>query len=265
MRPQRSTPVEMAPKLESGGSRCLVRFLTDFAGLIFRVMCLASLACPFVGAQQQPGAQPVLPGTQQLPSPAIAGAVTGGFPPTAQDATGYVLGPGDQIVIHATNAPEIDGKTVRVDLRGEINMPTMGHIHAAGLTPSRLEAEMVKRLKVYLEEPDVAVDVMDFKSQPISVIGEVGSPGVRQVEAGKTLLEILSACRGRSNWNGRTQHQINQAYRKRADPARGGADRCVSDVYHGRYSVKAAVGARALRKRISLFSPMTRSRFLKPK
>ena len=110
--------------------------------------------------------------------------------------TTYVLGPQDQIVIHAPNAPDISEKPLRVGLNGEITIPMVGRIQAAGLTTEQFEAELTKHLKVYLEEPDVAVTVMEFHSQPVSVIGAVGTPGVHQLEGRKTLVEILSMAGG---------------------------------------------------------------------
>jgi polysaccharide biosynthesis/export protein len=150
-----------------------------------RLSCLAGvLGCALVCAQQ------LAPAT-------TSGAAPGEISPAGPaDAAEYVLGPEDQIVIHAPNAPEINDKNVRLDLRGDINMPTVGRVHAAGMTPRQLEDELVKRLKVYLEEPEVAIDVMEFKSQPVSVIGEVATPGVQQVEGRKTLIEILSQAGG---------------------------------------------------------------------
>ncbi len=108
----------------------------------------------------------------------------------------YILGPDDQIVIHALDLPDISDKPVRVDLGGDIKLPMIGRIHAAGLTAEQLEAELVKRLSVYLEKPDVAVTIAEFHSQPVSVIGEVNSPGVHQIEGRKTLVEILSSAGG---------------------------------------------------------------------
>jgi polysaccharide export outer membrane protein len=106
------------------------------------------------------------------------------------------LGPGDQIVIRAANAPDISEKPIRIDLGGIINMPTIGRVQAGGLTVEALEAELVKRLKVYLEEPDVAVSVTEYQSQPVSIFGEVMTPGVHQLEGRKTLVEMLSLAGG---------------------------------------------------------------------
>ena len=115
---------------------------------------------------------------------------------TAPDRNNYQLGPGDQIVIRAENVPDISEKPVRVDLTGFINMPVIGHIKASGMTVNQLEEAIAERLKVTLEHPDVAVSITEYKSQPISVFGEVMTPGVHQLEGRKSLVEILAIVGG---------------------------------------------------------------------
>jgi len=113
-----------------------------------------------------------------------------------QTRTTYVLGPADVVAIHAQNAPDMSEKPFRIDADGELKLPMIGRIHAGGLTPEQLEAEISKRLKVYLEEPEVTVSITEFKSQPVSILGAVTSPGVHQLEGQKTLLEVLSVAGG---------------------------------------------------------------------
>src|SRR5438874_11789066 len=85
----------------------------------------------------------------------------------------YLLGPGDQILIRAANVPDISEKPIRIDLNGFFSMPMIGRIEAAGQTVDQLQAEIAKRLKTWLEDPDVAVSVAEYQSQPVSVFGEV--------------------------------------------------------------------------------------------
>jgi polysaccharide export outer membrane protein len=91
----------------------------------------------------------------------------------------YVLGPDDQVTIHALDAEEISGKPVRIDAGGYIHLPLVGRIKAADLTVEQLENEIATRLKVYVKKPEVAITVGEFRSQPVSVIGSVRNPGWR--------------------------------------------------------------------------------------
>lgn len=108
----------------------------------------------------------------------------------------YVLGTDDQITIRALNVPDISDKATRIDAEGYIKLPMVGRVRAAGLTVQQLEAKLIERLKVYLQEPDVVVSVAEFHSQPLSIVGEVNTPGVHQIQGTKTLIEILALAGG---------------------------------------------------------------------
>ena len=72
----------------------------------------------------------------------------------------------------------------------------IGRVAAGGLTVEGLEKELATRLKTYVRDPVVAVSVLEYRSQPVSVIGSVGQPGVHQLEGRKTLIEILAKAGG---------------------------------------------------------------------
>ncbi len=108
----------------------------------------------------------------------------------------YLLGPDDTVTIHAANAPDLSDKPFRVDAGGEVKLPMIGRVHAGGLTVDQLETEIATRLKVYLVEPEVTVSITEFRSQPVSVVGAVSTPGVHQLEGQKTLVEMLAIAGG---------------------------------------------------------------------
>jgi polysaccharide export outer membrane protein len=110
--------------------------------------------------------------------------------------TGYVLGPDDQIVIHAIDSPEISEKPFLIGMNGNLTLPMIGRIEAGGLTVDQLEAALDTRLKQYVKDPQVVVSVSDFRSQPVSVFGAVTKPGVYQLRGRKTLYEVLSMAGG---------------------------------------------------------------------
>ncbi len=108
----------------------------------------------------------------------------------------YTLGPGDQIVVRVPDFEEIDNRPVPVDLKGTVNLPSVGRLQASGLTTEQLESAIVERLKKYLVKPDVSVYLAEMRSQPVSLIGEVQTPGVHQLEGQKNLFEVLSLAGG---------------------------------------------------------------------
>jgi polysaccharide export outer membrane protein len=116
----------------------------------------------------------------------------------------YTLGPDDQIIVRALDLEEIKDQPVRIDMNGNINLPLVGRVHAAGLTVEQLERQLVKLLKAYLQDPTVTVAVNEFRSQPVSVLGAVNKPGVHQLQGRKTLFEVLSLAEGLRNDAGNT-------------------------------------------------------------
>ena len=108
----------------------------------------------------------------------------------------YTLGVSDEVVIHALDAPEISEKPLRINPDGELRLALVGRIQAAGMTVAQLEEELKKRLAVILQEPDVTVTVTAARSQSISIMGAVTSPGVKPLETGSTILDMLSVADG---------------------------------------------------------------------
>lgn len=108
----------------------------------------------------------------------------------------YVLGVGDQISILALDAPEVSDKPIFIDTDGYMALPLVGRLRVAGRTVRDLEDEIATRLRKYVKEPQVAVIVTAFGSQPVSLIGSVRSPGVHQLQGRKTLVEVLSLAGG---------------------------------------------------------------------
>ena len=104
----------------------------------------------------------------------------------------YVLGPDDEISIRVIESEEISEEPFRIHPGGDISLPLVGRVRAAGRTPQRLETELTERLRAFIHEPQVLVHVTQFRSQPVSVIGAVNKPGIHQLEGHKSLIEILS-------------------------------------------------------------------------
>ncbi len=117
-------------------------------------------------------------------------------PLSAPAAAEYVLGPGDQITIWALGMEEISDKPVRIDTGGYVDLPVLGRVHAAGLTTSQLGENIKKLLRADVKEPQVAVNIVDFASQPVSVIGAVNKPGIYQLQGRRSLVEMLSLAEG---------------------------------------------------------------------
>lgn len=108
----------------------------------------------------------------------------------------YVLGSNDQILIRAQDVEEINEKPFRVDSEGQINLPLVGRVRAAGLTVKELEQTLTERLKQFVRQPQVMITVTQFRAEPVFFVGAFRSPGIYPLQGRRTLVEMLTSIGG---------------------------------------------------------------------
>jgi polysaccharide export outer membrane protein len=111
-------------------------------------------------------------------------------------ASEYRLGPEDQLRVRAPGLEEIGAYPVRVNNAGEIDLPVVGRVRAAGCTLTQLREQLRGELARWLKDPEVSVEIVEFGSHPVTVLGAVNKPGVYQLQSGRTLAEMLSLAGG---------------------------------------------------------------------
>lgn len=129
---------------------------------------------------------------QSVPPASDTGAAT---PPIVSPT--YVLAPLDAIDITVQGHEDYHtATTILAD--GTFNYPTIGAIHAAGLTVAQLKSLITKGLSDYFNQPDVTVSVRESHIQKIDVSGIARAPGLYDYRPGLTLLEVVSQSGGSS-------------------------------------------------------------------
>jgi polysaccharide biosynthesis/export protein len=118
-----------------------------------------------------------------------------GQPRQAASSTGevYVIGPQDNLSIIVTDEVDLTNK-YRVDTDGTITMPYLNRVPVSGLTLAEAQVKIAQMLQAgYLKNPQVRVEVDQFKSRRVMVSGEVRIPGyVTMAGTTMTLLEALT-------------------------------------------------------------------------
>ena len=117
----------------------------------------------------------------------------------AQGLDSYRIQATDIIVVEVVNEPQLAAKDFRVTTSGEISYPYIGAVKAAGRTTSELQVEIKERLEAdYLVNAQVMVQVREFRKQQVSVLGQVGRPGLVNIppERKLTILEAISEAGG---------------------------------------------------------------------
>jgi polysaccharide biosynthesis/export protein len=137
--------------------------------------------------------------------PALAGSktpVSTDLPPpdpayaSLDVAKNYRIGPLDKLDINVFQVDELKTE-VQVDASGNITLPLLGDLVAAGKTTTELAAEIAGRLDAkYLKSPQVTVMVKEAESQKVTVGGAVIQPGVYEIKGHTTLLQAVALARG---------------------------------------------------------------------
>ena len=134
----------------------------------------------------------------------VSGSLALGQAPALQPpipGVDYRIGAGDEISISITDADEVKdafANSLLTDSDGFVTVPMVGRLHAAGLTTSEMQAQVREGLKKYIHDPQVFVNIKSVRSQTVSVLGAVNTPGVHQISGPKSLMEVLAQAGGLS-------------------------------------------------------------------
>ena len=116
------------------------------------------------------------------------------LPPPVESTT---VGVGDVFVITIVGEDKLP-KEFRVAPDGTVDLPYIHRIHAAGLEPQEL-AELVRKKLIeadVLRDPSVAIDVKEYNSKRVVVLGQVQKPGSFPLTPGFTLIQAISQAGG---------------------------------------------------------------------
>jgi polysaccharide export outer membrane protein len=111
-------------------------------------------------------------------------------------STGYRVGAGDVLRVEAYNHDEISGNFA-VEVKGEISFPMLGRVEVAGRTTSEIANHLEALLEQdYYVDVQLQVEVGEYHSKPVTVLGEVARPGTYYLEGKTSLHKILAEAGG---------------------------------------------------------------------
>jgi polysaccharide export outer membrane protein len=169
--------------------------------LIFALLCCAASACP-------------------LTASAAASSAPSSAPPPPSAATAAVpenrrlveLGPGDQVSLEVYGQPDMNS-TLYVGNDGTISVPLAGPVQVSGMTPviaaKRVESALIHGK--FLVAPHVTIALLVGKSQRVSVLGEVRTPGRYTIDPNTSIFDLLAQA------GGTTQEGADVVYILRTD------------------------------------------------
>lgn len=115
--------------------------------------------------------------------------------PPAQET--LLIGPGDQLHITVFDTPELE-QHARVTDDGNVPLIFLGNVHVSGLTPEGaarvIETDLQQ--KGYMKHPQVTVQIEQYATQGVLVLGQVKTPGLVQIDTSRTVLDVLGLAGG---------------------------------------------------------------------
>lgn len=116
----------------------------------------------------------------------------------------------NSIVPEATAAYNLSStpqnQTYVVDTDGEITMPVIGKIHAAGMTTKGLGDYLTEKISKEVDSPVVRVQLANFR---VNVLGEVKRPGAIEAKSERfTIFDALAAAEDMTEYGERTNVMV---------------------------------------------------------
>ncbi|MDP8223665.1 MAG: polysaccharide biosynthesis/export family protein [Candidatus Lernaella stagnicola] len=117
-------------------------------------------------------------------------------PSATVDPNAFVIGPGDVIDVNVWKNAELS-RVVPVRPDGNITLPLMGDVRAAGLTVPDLKAILTKRVRDFMKTPpEVTVIIAEVHSYQVFIEGQVQSPGTYPISGTTTLVQLIALSGG---------------------------------------------------------------------
>jgi len=112
------------------------------------------------------------------------------------DKAAYILGQGDRLSIVVFGAEDVPDRPVDLGADGDIMAPIVGRVNAGGLSVRDLESLLTQKYRRFFKDPEVTVTVVEYRSQPVTIVGSVNTPGVIQLRRPTRLMEVISQAGG---------------------------------------------------------------------
>ncbi len=118
-------------------------------------------------------------------------------------STDAPIGPRDVLEVSVLEDKNINAK-VTVNEEGTIVLNVLEKVHVAGMSASQIESRLKSLLEeTYLAKATVTVQVLEFASKPISVVGSVVRPGRISATGNTTLIQAITQAGGLAAGHGK--------------------------------------------------------------
>jgi polysaccharide export outer membrane protein len=156
----------------------------------------AAVACVLMAAGPCAAGQAPAPRGSSGAPPVIGSAIAPAAATAPVTDANYVLGEGDTIAVSVLGQPYTGGG--RIDADGKIQLQYLGSVKVSEKTAPQV-ADMIGQALTaggYYNKPIVKVDIVNYASRYVTVLGAVGTPGLVPVDRAYRVSEILAKVGG---------------------------------------------------------------------
>ena len=107
----------------------------------------------------------------------------------------FVIGNDDVLAINVWKEPDIS-RSIQVRSDGNISLPLVGEVQAAGRTPVQLKQDITAKLQNYIAKPEVTVMVEQINSKKFNILGQVAKPGSYSLTLAPTVMDAIAIAGG---------------------------------------------------------------------
>lgn len=121
---------------------------------------------------------------------------------TALAAPEYIMSPGDKLMITVTGYDEYSSNPTQPDSAfivrpdGRVSFPLVGTIDTTDKTVNQFTEELRSKLAEYLVNPDVSVNIAQWGTTRVFVLGEVNKAGLYELTKSHRVLDAIGAANG---------------------------------------------------------------------
>jgi len=108
----------------------------------------------------------------------------------------YRLGSDDKLLFRSSEVEELEEKAAVVSRDGFIDLPLVGRLEVAGFTVLEVRRQVTALLTAYYKSPNLSLEITQYGSEPVSVLGAVTHSGIYQLNGRKSLAEVLAMAGG---------------------------------------------------------------------
>lgn len=172
------------------------------------VLLLLTFGCAPTFRDLSAGTRLAISGDDSSPVVEQQSVTVAPLPSETRPDSNYRIGAGDVLYINISGRPELQSVPGtgsakltgnRVDGSGRVSVPMAGAISVGGLTQNEAQETIREAVKPYLKDPWVVLEVTEFKSQPLYLLGSFKAPGVYYLDRPQTLLQGIALAGGFDN------------------------------------------------------------------